>query len=70
MRRTSSLRILVVEDEAIVNRLIQSQLQRLGYEIAGVAFDGVSAVQMAADLKPGLILMDLHMMDPISGVED
>jgi len=70
LRRTSSLRILVVEDEAIVNRLIQSQLQRLGYEIAGVAFDGVSAVQMAADLKPGLILMDLHMMDPISGVED
>ena len=70
MRRTSSLRILVVEDEAIVNRLIQSQLQRLGYEIAGAAFDGVSAVQMAGDLKPGLILMDLHMTDPASGVED
>jgi diguanylate cyclase (GGDEF)-like protein/PAS domain S-box-containing protein len=64
------LRILVVEDEAIVNRLIQSQLQRLGYEIAGVAFDGLSAIQMAGELKPGLILMDLHMTDPVTGMED
>jgi diguanylate cyclase (GGDEF)-like protein/PAS domain S-box-containing protein len=59
-----------VEDEAIVNRLIQSQLQRLGYEIAGVAFDGMSAIQMAGDLHPGLILMDLHMIDPLTGLED
>jgi diguanylate cyclase (GGDEF)-like protein/PAS domain S-box-containing protein len=64
------LRILVVEDEAIVNRLIQSQLQRLGYEIAGVAFDGMSAIQMVGDLHPGLILMDLHMVDPVTGLED
>lgn len=70
MRKPSSLRILVVEDEAIVNRLIQSQLQRLGYQIAGAAFDAVSAVQMAGDLKPGLILMDLHMADPTTGEDD
>ncbi len=70
MRRPSPLRVLVVEDEAIVNRLIQSQLQRLGYQIAGAAFDTTSAVQMAGELKPGLILMDLHMTDPVTGTED
>lgn len=70
MRRPSPLRILVVEDEAIVNRLIQSQLQRLGYQIAGAAFDAASAVDMAGKLNPGLILMDLHMTDPVSGEED
>jgi diguanylate cyclase (GGDEF)-like protein/PAS domain S-box-containing protein len=70
LRKTSSLRILIVEDEAIVNRLIQSQLQRLGYQIAGAAFDAATAIEMAADLKPGLILMDLHMSDPVTGNED
>lgn len=70
MRKASPLRILVVEDEAIVNRLIQSQLQRLGYQIAGAAFDAANAVDMAGKLTPGLILMDLHMTDPVSGEED
>ncbi|HEX7555048.1 MAG TPA: PAS domain S-box protein [Leptolinea sp.] len=70
MRQSSSLRILVVEDEAIVNKLIQSQLQRLGYQIAGSAFDAASAVEMAGQLKPGLILMDLLMTDPLTGNED
>ncbi len=70
MRQPSSLRILVVEDEAIVNKLIQSQLQRLGYQIAGVAFDTSAAIESARELKPGLIIMDLHMTDPETGEED
>jgi diguanylate cyclase (GGDEF)-like protein/PAS domain S-box-containing protein len=70
LRNSYPLRILVVEDEAIVNRLIQSQLQRLGYQIAGAAFDAASAVEMAGNLKPSLILMDLHMTDPVTGTED
>jgi diguanylate cyclase (GGDEF)-like protein/PAS domain S-box-containing protein len=70
LRRPSSLQILVVEDEAIVNKLIQSQLQRLGYQIAGVSFNAVSAIEMARELKPGLIIMDLHMTNPESGDED
>ena len=68
--KLSSLRILVVEDEAMVNQLIQSQLKRLGYTIAGSAFNAISAVEMAEQLKPGLILMDLHMTDPTTGEED
>lgn len=70
MIKPSSLHILVVEDEAMVNQLIQSQLRRLGYTIAGSAFNGVSAVEMAEQLKPGLILMDLHMTDPKTGKSD
>jgi len=70
LRKSSSLRILVVEDEAMVNQLIQSQLKRLGYTIAGSAFNAVDAVIMAGDLKPNLILMDLHMTDPTTGEED
>lgn len=70
MRKPPLLRILVVEDEAIVSQLIQSQLTRLGYTIAGTAFDADTAVEMAARLKPGLILMDLNMADPVTGKED
>jgi diguanylate cyclase (GGDEF)-like protein/PAS domain S-box-containing protein len=70
LRHPSPLRILVVEDEAIVNKLIQSQLERLGYQIAGAAYDSASAIQLAGELKPGLIIMDLHMTDPVTGTED
>jgi CheY-like chemotaxis protein len=70
LQKPSSLRILIVEDEAIVNQLIQNQLKRLGYTIAGFAFDAVAAVKMSKRFKPNLILMDLNMTDPITHKED
>jgi response regulator NasT len=59
-----SIRVLVVDDEAIVNTLVQSQLANLGYEVAGSAFDGPEAVALTHELKPDLVLMDLQMSDP------
>ncbi|MEI8131651.1 MAG: PAS domain S-box protein [Leptolinea sp.] len=70
MRKYSSLRILVVDDEAILNKLIQSQLQRMGHIIVGSAFNGATVIEMTAALKPDLILMDLHMIDPETGKND
>lgn len=65
-----SIRVLVVDDEAIVNTLVQSQLANLGYEVAGSAFDGPEAVALTHELKPDLVLMDLQMSDPETGQDE
>lgn len=62
-------RILIVEDESIVQLDMQSKLQRLGYTVAGSAVSGEEAIIKSAELKPDLILMDVRLEGPMDGVE-
>jgi len=61
--------ILVVEDEVLVARDIQSRLSRMGYDVVGIASKGREAISKALDLRPNLILMDINLRDEIDGVE-
>ena len=61
--------LLVVEDEVLVARDIQSRLIKMGYEVLGIASKGRDAIDMALSLKPDLILMDINLRDDIDGVE-
>jgi AmiR/NasT family two-component response regulator len=69
-KSASPLRILITEDDALINEGIANQLTRLGYAVVGRAYDGPRAVQLAAQTGPDLVLMDLQMIDPITGRED
>ncbi len=62
-------RILVVDDEKIVNLDIQVTLKRLGYEIAGEAVTGEEALEKAWNLKPDLVLMDIKLRGDMDGIE-
>jgi len=62
-------RILVVEDEGIVALDIQNRLKRLGFEIAGVAHTGPTAVYKASNTNPDLILMDIKLRGTTNGIE-
>ncbi len=62
-------RILVVEDETIVALDIQRVLRRLGYNVLAVVASGEDAVQRAAQLRPDLVLMDIHLRGPMDGIE-
>jgi CheY-like chemotaxis protein len=62
-------RILVVEDESIVQLDLQQQLRRLGHTIAGSAVSGEEAIAKAAELQPDLVLMDIRLEGPMDGVE-
>ncbi len=66
---TQPVRILVVEDEAPVVEILQLELRRAGYTVAGVARSGAAAVQLAREVTPGLILMDVHLEGDSSGIE-
>lgn len=61
--------ILVVEDEVLVARDIQSRLTRMGYDVVGIASRGREAISKALDLLPDLILMDINLQDEIDGVD-
>ena len=64
-----SRRILVVEDELIIQLDLRYQLEQLGYEVAGIASSGEDAVTQAARLQPDLILMDVRLRGAMDGVE-
>jgi two-component system sensor histidine kinase/response regulator len=61
--------ILVVEDEGIISRDIQQQLVALGYEVAGNASTGEEAITLVGELKPDLVLMDIHLAGKMDGIE-
>ncbi len=58
----SDLRILLVEDETIVREGIKALINaEVGLQVVGEAGDGVTAVQLAEQLQPDVIVMDVQM---------
>jgi response regulator NasT len=64
-------RILVAEDEAIIRLDLAEMLGEAGYEVVGQASNGEQAVEMATELRPDLVIMDVKMpvLDGISAAE-
>jgi PAS domain S-box-containing protein len=64
-----SARLLVVEDESIVARDIQNRLRNLGYDVPAVVAYGDRAVEMADELRPDLVLMDIFLKGEMDGIK-
>ena len=64
-------RILVAEDEAIIRLDLAEMLGEAGYEVVGQASTGEQAVDMATNLRPDLVIMDVKMpvMEGITAAE-
>ena len=58
--------ILVVDDEKSIMELLVFNLQKEGYNTLE-AYDGVTAVEMAINEKPDLILLDV-MIPKLDGI--
>jgi response regulator NasT len=54
-------RVLIAEDEALIRLDLAEMLREEGYEIVGEAGDGQEAVELAEQLKPDLVIMDVKM---------
>jgi DNA-binding LytR/AlgR family response regulator len=65
----AKINVLVVEDEAIVSKDIQHSLKKLGYNVVGAASTGEKAIDMAGNLKPDIILMDIMLKGKLTGIE-
>jgi CheY-like chemotaxis protein len=64
-------RILIVDDDYYMHRLMQYHLARAGYEIVD-ARSGREAVEVAAREKPDLVIMDVMMaeMDGLTALKE
>ncbi len=65
----SKTNVLVVEDESIVSKDIQHSLKKLGYNVVGSADTGEKAIDLAVDLEPDVVLMDIMLKGDINGIE-
>ena len=62
-------RILIVEDEHIVQLHLRMILQDLGYEITGIAGSSAEALASADSRPPHLVLMDVRLTGRPDGIE-
>lgn len=62
------LRILVVEDEAIVAILIGDIIEGLGHVVAGVADTAAEAIELAHSEQPDLVLCDIKLLGGDDGL--
>lgn len=66
------VRVLIVDDHLIVREGLRLILEtEAGFELVGEASDGVEAIELASELHPDVILMDLRMprMDGLTAIE-
>ena len=59
-------KVLVADDKATSRELVRTVLEKCGYEVFEAA-DGVEALQRAREVRPDLIILDLHMPG-VSGI--
>jgi len=62
-------RILIVDDHALAREGLRAVLVAGGLDVVGAAADGESAVELARELVPDVVLMDVRLGPGIDGLE-
>jgi AmiR/NasT family two-component response regulator len=61
-------RLVVAEDQALIRLDLERLLEEAGFDVCGSARDGQEAVELALELRPDLVLLDVKM-PRLDGVE-
>jgi response regulator NasT len=59
---------VLAEDQALIRLDLERLLEEAGFEVCGSARDGQEAVELALDLRPDLVVLDVKM-PRLDGVE-
>ena len=62
-------KILVVEDEPIVAKDIQSTLKKLGHEVVGWGMNEESTYALVDAHKPDIVFMDINLEEDVDGID-
>ena len=63
-----SMRVIMIDDHALFRVGLQGLLEQRGIEVIAATAEGSEGIQLAEDMKPDIILLDLRMPD-MSGLE-
>ena len=66
--RGTDVKVIVVDDHELFRRGLIGLLQERGIQVVGEAALAAGAIQMATEIDPGVVLMDLTMPG-MSGIE-
>jgi len=67
-KTATARRILIADDEPLITLDLREMLTTLGYNVVGEASDGATAVRLAREQQPDLVLMDIKMPE-LDGLE-
>jgi two-component system, response regulator PdtaR len=64
-------RVVIAEDEVLIRMDLAEMLSEEGYDVVGQAGDGAKAVELAQELRPDLVILDVKMpvLDGIAAAE-
>jgi DNA-binding LytR/AlgR family response regulator len=65
----ANFKILIVEDELIVAKDIQHNLERLGYDVIGISSEMEESLQLVGEKEPDVVLMDIMLRNGESGID-
>ena len=54
-------RVLIVDDEAVIRDALRELLRDEGVEVVGAAGDGIEGVDLALEMQPDAVVMDVRM---------
>ncbi|MCB9170723.1 MAG: response regulator [Flavobacteriales bacterium] len=62
-------KVLIIEDESIISFGYRLQIERMGFEVIGVARSSEEAEVLLAEERPDLIIMDIYLKGAKNGLE-
>lgn len=66
---TEPLKVLIVEDEALLAMELESLVEEAGHSVVGWATSSSEALEMADSVEVDLAFVDVHLTDGPTGVE-
>lgn len=62
-------KILIVEDDPVIQQLIEWRLISLGYSVCGKATNAQEALSKVLQNEPDVVLMDIHLDGGMDGID-
>lgn len=62
-------RVLIVEDSRIISLDLSQRLKKFGFDVSGIATNGIDGLKLAGKTLPDFVLMDIQLEGDMDGIE-